>query len=111
MKQKLQCKRSDKLITAIPMKNYLAVGLKHGKQTKRQVTQNKYQIQPKESSSYVMAKRTSHAQRRNLKNEKRTKRLVLKCGGAPSATKLTETGEPACIMGQNRPKTGHISCR
>jgi hypothetical protein len=76
------------------MKNYLAVGLKHGKQTKKQITQNKYQRQPKESYSYT-AKRTSHVQRRNSGNEKRTKRLVLKYGGAPSATKLMETGEPA----------------
>jgi hypothetical protein len=53
MKRKLQCKRSEKLITATPMKNYLAVGLKHVKQTKRQITQkNKYKRQPKESSSY-----------------------------------------------------------
>jgi hypothetical protein len=95
MKQKLQCKRPEKLITATPMKNYLAVGLKHGKQTKRQITQNKYQRQPKKAPAIATAKCTSHVQRRNSGNKKRTKRLVLKYGGAPSATKLMETGEPA----------------
>jgi hypothetical protein len=52
MKRKLQCNRSEKLITATPMKKYLAVGLKHGEQTKKQITKNKYQRQPKGSSSY-----------------------------------------------------------
>jgi hypothetical protein len=52
MKRKLQGKRPEKLLTATPMKNYFAEGLKHGKQTKRQITQNKYQRQPKENSSY-----------------------------------------------------------
>jgi hypothetical protein len=65
MKRKLQCKRSEKLIMATPMKNYLAVGLEHGKQIKRQITQNKFKDSREKAPAIATAERTSHVQRRN----------------------------------------------